>query len=71
MGAFKPWLSRPRNINRERRAEATSEPDRPERESQERVDERRSPIRGWSVKTSVEALSFQTQLVKIKNLGLR
>ena len=33
--------------------------------AQERVDERRSPIRGWSVKTSVEALSFQTQLVKI------
>ncbi|KAK8525524.1 hypothetical protein V6N13_057159 [Hibiscus sabdariffa] len=41
-------------------SDARSEPDRPERESQERVDERRSPIRGWSVKTSVEALSFQT-----------
>lgn len=59
-------LRKSRRLNRERRAEATSEPDRPERESQERVDERRSPIRGWSVKTSVEALSFQTN-----NLGLR
>lgn len=46
---------------REVRSDATSEPDRSFRESQERVDERRSPIRGWSVKTSVEALSFQTK----------